>query len=557
MNQIKKYFATSACALATSLLVTACGGGGASAPADTIAPTVTITDSVATATATGAVTFTFTFSESVGTSFTVDDITVTGGTKGAFTMVSTTQATLVVVPTANAIGTITVTVDAAKFSDTSSNANIAAATATQNYNTQTTSPAATAQTITFAPAATGTVGIPITLAATSTSALAVAFSSTTPLICTVSGTTLTLLSSGTCTVKADQAGNSAFAAAAQASANITVSAVAVIDPNAINFETGGKGAAYTWSAFDNLGAAPAVVANPSATGINTSSKVLQFSQALGAWYTGMESKHGAGGTGSDLGTTAMTSANALVKMKVYKPLISDVGFKLVSETGASEGDVRVANTKVNVWEELTFNFCNKISAVKTIDQVVIFPDFNQNPTTHTNTSVSYVDDITFNACPVVVVAVPTTAPATPTALTANVISLYSDGYTSPLGTDTPNWGQGVVLTNEFIASNNVLKLANFNYQGVQFLPQDVSTFSKLHVDLWSATATTIEIKLVSLSPAPKETAIFIPVVANAWTSTDIDLTLFTAPDRTKLEQLILAAAVNGGTLYVDNLYFWK
>jgi Bacterial Ig-like domain len=552
MSQIKKYFATSACALATSLLVAACGGGSASAPADTSAPTVTITDSVATATATGAVTFTFTFSESVGTSFTIDDITVTGGTKGAFTMVSTSQATLVVVPTANAIGTITVTVDAAKFSDTSSNASVAAATATQNYNTQTSTPAATAQTITFAPASTGTVGTPITLAATSTSALAVAFSSTTPLVCTVSGTTLTLLSSGTCTVNADQAGNSTYAPATQASVNISVSAIA------INFETGGKGAAYTWFAFDNFGAAPAVVANPSATGINTSSKVLQFSQNSGAWYTGMESKHGVGGTGSDLGTTAMTSANALVKMKVYKTLISDVGFKLVSESAASEGDVRVTNTKVNAWEELTFNFCNKISSVKTIDQVVIFPDFNPYPTDHTNTSVSYVDDITFNACPVVVVAVPTTAPAAPTALTTNVISLYSDGYTSPAGTDTPNWGQGTALTGEFIASNNVLKLANFDYQGVTFTSQDVSTFSKLHVDLWSDTAKSIEIKLVSLSPTTKETSIFIPVVANAWTSTDIDLTLFTAPDRTNLRQLILGAnGTNGGTLYVDNLYFWK
>jgi hypothetical protein len=32
---------------------------------------------------------------------------------------------------------------------------------------------------------------------------------------------------------------------------------------------------------------------------------------------------------------------------------------------------------------------------------------------------------------------------------------------------------------------------------------------------------------------------------------------FTAPDKSKFQQLILAAAVNGGTLYVDNIYFWK
>lgn len=72
------------------------------APADGTGPVVTITDSVLETNATGPVTFTFAFNEDVGTSFTVDDITVTGGTKGTFTRLSGTSATLVVTPTPTA-----------------------------------------------------------------------------------------------------------------------------------------------------------------------------------------------------------------------------------------------------------------------------------------------------------------------------------------------------------------------------------------------------------------------------------------------------------------------
>jgi hypothetical protein len=125
----------SACAIAAAALLSACGGGGTTT--DTTAPTVTITDNVS-ATATGDVTFTFTFSEAV-TGFTVDDITVTGGAKGTFTMASTgLSATLVVSPTANSSGTINVNVAASKFADIAGLTNTTEATATQAFNTVTT-----------------------------------------------------------------------------------------------------------------------------------------------------------------------------------------------------------------------------------------------------------------------------------------------------------------------------------------------------------------------------------------------------------------------------------
>jgi hypothetical protein len=73
------------------------------------------------------------------------------------------------------------------------------------------------QTITFgALPDRGTMQSPVTVAATSSSGLPVTFTTTTPTVCTAGGprgTTITLLTSGTCTVQADQAGNAIYAPA--------------------------------------------------------------------------------------------------------------------------------------------------------------------------------------------------------------------------------------------------------------------------------------------------------------------------------------------------------
>ncbi len=150
MSPSTKHLPLSACTLAALMLLSACGGGDAEAPPtsapapapaspapDTTPPTVTITDDIAAATAAGDVTFAFTFSEDVGTSFTADSVVVTGGTKGAFTRIDGTHATLVVTPTANSSGTIEVTVAALKFTDVAGNGNTATAAAQQAYATVT------------------------------------------------------------------------------------------------------------------------------------------------------------------------------------------------------------------------------------------------------------------------------------------------------------------------------------------------------------------------------------------------------------------------------------
>jgi CSLREA domain-containing protein len=66
---------------------------------------------------------------------------------------------------------------------------------------------------------------PITVNATASSGLAVAFTTTTPSVCTSGGTngaTITLIATGTCSVKADQGGNGNYNAAASVTQNFTV-----------------------------------------------------------------------------------------------------------------------------------------------------------------------------------------------------------------------------------------------------------------------------------------------------------------------------------------------
>lgn len=98
-----------------------------------VPPTVTIT-SGGSGVARGDVTFTFAFSADVGDSFTTQDIDVSGGSAGAFEATGT-QATLVVSPPADSVGTIEVEVGVGTFEDADGVANTEAASASRNYDT--------------------------------------------------------------------------------------------------------------------------------------------------------------------------------------------------------------------------------------------------------------------------------------------------------------------------------------------------------------------------------------------------------------------------------------
>ena len=384
--------------------------------------------------------------------------------------------------------------------------------------------------------------------------------------CTVSGTTLTAPSTaGTCTVTATKAANTNYAAATSAAITITVT-------------TGTTAASTTFLTFDET-TSPSLTAFGGDVGTiesdpaGGSNKVLKIVKSAGneTWAGVTMSK--CTYPSDSLPVIPLTATNKTMSMRVYSTVANKVlRLKLENATaGAINVEMDATVTAANTWQTLTFDISktatNSGNATRTwtatdvLNKASVFADFG-----NTTAVTMYVDDLKFigtsgvsQTCMTApVVSVPTTAPAVPTAATANVKSLYGDGYTTVSGTDTPNWGQSTVVSAQTYAGNNVLKLATFGYQGVvTAAPVDVSSHTSLHIDFWSETATTIEVKLVSLEGGVKETSLYIPVSAGTWTSKDIPMSGFTAPDKSKFQQLILAAATGGGTLYVDNIYFWK
>ena len=104
------------------------------ATADTTAPRLLgITDNVAGVMVGGTITYTFKFSEAVR-GFSADDVTLSAGTKGAFTAISATEYTLVVTPPTTGSGTLRVGVAKGSFTDEAGNVNVMAGPAnTQQY----------------------------------------------------------------------------------------------------------------------------------------------------------------------------------------------------------------------------------------------------------------------------------------------------------------------------------------------------------------------------------------------------------------------------------------
>ena len=107
----------------------------------------------------------------------------------------------------------------------------------------------------------------------------------------------------------------------------------------------------------------------------------------------------------------------------------------------------------------------------------------------------------------------------------------------------------------------MLQYANLNYQGIDFSgePIDVSQMEFLHVDVWTADENDANIS--PISSGPNETAYDLDLTAQEWTSFDIPLSFFTDQnplvDFTTLIQLKFGSDPDGGTIFVDNLYFYK
>ena len=153
----------------------------------------------------------------------------------------------------------------------------------------------------------------------------------------------------------------------------------------------------------------------------------------------------------------------------------------------------------------------------------------------------------------------TAAPTPPVYATPKVISIFSDAYTNVTGTDfNPNWGQTGSDAIIQVVGNNTLKMANLNYQGIQFgSPVNALPMNFLHVDAFSPNETSLTVSCISATTGEKLFQL-TPLNLNAWNSYDIPLTAFTSQGLSVSDLIQFKfVGAGGNTVYLDNLYFYN
>ena len=158
------------------------------------------------------------------------------------------------------------------------------------------------------------------------------------------------------------------------------------------------------------------------------------------------------------------------------------------------------------------------------------------------------------------------APTPPTRNAWDVVSVYSGAYADISSTDFfPNWGQGTSYEVVQLAGNNTLHYSNLDYEGINLVPDgsagiNVSTMTKLHLDIWTPNVSPIDVSLI----AGGENAIVLTPTLSGWNSFDIDLSQYSGAGRTlnntiqlKLDKPGFAYHAETNSVYLDNIYFWR
>ena len=224
-----------------------------------------------------------------------------------------------------------------------------------------------------------------------------------------------------------------------------------------------------------------VVPNPDPSGINTSSYVVKF----------VRDKDGVpwGGFWSPLPVAVDVTVNKYVHVKVWKPRISPIKFKL---EGGAAGTLETASinaqTLTGQWEDMVFDFTSKTG---TYPIIAFMPDF-ADPVGLTDDIVIYFDDIVVNNDP------------TPNSAAVDVIENYEImplNYMLGGATDQssmtliPNPDKSGINT-----SNYVIKFVR-DKDGVPWggfwstTPVDVTDNKYMHVKVWKPRISPIKFKI--------------------------------------------------------------
>ncbi len=248
-------------------------------------------------------------------------------------------------------------------------------------------------------------------------------------------------------------------------------------------------------------------------------------------------------------------------LDVWTPDANAIRVMLQSNsTGAK--DVTFSDLTPNTWNSLEITLSDL--AGLDLSDLIFMQIFDQS-TTGTGHTI-YMDNIYFyRTTAQQTYSAPTTAAPVPTKAAADVISIFSDSYTTVAGINyNPNWGQSTqVDATTNVGGNAYLSYTNLNYQGTEFSVIDVSGMTFLHVDVW----TTNDNAIVKITPIAQDSAVGEHLVEltgatpGKWTSIDIPLSTYTNANMTlnKVFQMKVDAAsgTNPTDVYFDNIYFHK
>ncbi|MFD0931569.1 hypothetical protein ACFQ0R_03050 [Psychroflexus salinarum] len=234
---------------------------------------------------------------------------------------------------------------------------------------------------------------------------------------------------------------------------------------------------------------------------------------------------------------------------------TDLGFKIVNTTTdpVQEDIVNIGTPVQGEWVSVDIPLSDYDLDRSQITQL-LFDTLGSRATVFIDNLYFYTDAPTEPIVPAPVPSVPE----------ENVISIYSDTYTSITVTELPTTWSGSIYEEVSIDGNNAMLFTNFDFLGIVTdyeNPTDLTGMTHVHFDYWSPNAESLGLKLVNttLDPVQEDLEDVGNVALGEWVSVDIQLSNFDM-DLSAVTQLIfdnLELEDADDTVYIDNFYFYN
>jgi hypothetical protein len=320
----------------------------------------------------------------------------------------------------------------------------------------------------------------------------------------------------------------------------------------IDFE--GGAASVTLTDFD--GGNSQIIANPDASGENTTSFVVEHVRDGGQVWAG---------TKIELSSAIDFTTNNTFNIKVWSPN-ADIPllFKLENGDGSVFNQISDTIRTASEWVEMSYNFDGQPSGTYTYIVLIFNLETLGDGTAN---STYYFDEIEF--VPGATDPEPTVGAPDPTQDPGDVISLFSGVYTDvTVDTWRTDWSSAT-YEEVTIDGNPTKKYSNLDVVGIETGTStiDASGMTHVHLDVWSPDFTQFSIKIVDFGTdgaygGGDDTEHQVNIASSnqeEWVGIDIPLSDFTGlTAREHLAQYILVGQPTGATtVYVDNFYFYE